>query len=110
MTQTRRERLHEATCQEIKAIAWEQIAAHGAASLSIRAIASQMGMTSPALYRYFANRDELVTALIVNAFNSLGDALANARDALPPEKHAGRYAATGYAYREWALATRNATR
>jgi AcrR family transcriptional regulator len=104
MTQSRRERLHEATCQEIKAIAWEQIAAQGAASLSLRAIASQMGMTSPALYRYFASRDDLVTALIVDAFTSLGEALAAARDALPSEEHAGRYAATGYAYREWALA------
>ena len=104
MIQTRRERLHEATCQEIKAIAWEQIAAQGAASLSLRSIASQMGMTSPALYRYFASRDDLVTALIVDAFTSLGEALAAARDALPHEDHAGRYAATGFAYREWALA------
>ena len=96
--------MHEATCQDIKAVAWEQIAAQGAASLSLRAIAGQMGMTSPALYRYFASRDELVTALIVDAFTSLGEALATARDALPAEDHAGRYAATGYAYREWALA------
>ncbi|MCA9935028.1 MAG: TetR/AcrR family transcriptional regulator, partial [Anaerolineales bacterium] len=67
--------------------------------------AREMGMTSPALYRYFASRDDLVTALIVDAYNSLADDLEAARDACEVDDHAGRLAAIAYAYRDWALAS-----
>jgi AcrR family transcriptional regulator len=80
MPLTRRERVRAATIDEIKETARQQIAEHGAASLSLRAIAGEMGMTAPALYRYFEGRDDLVTALIVDAYHSLAAALAEARD------------------------------
>jgi AcrR family transcriptional regulator len=64
-----------------------------------------MGMTSPALYRYFASRDDLVTALIVDAYNSLADALEAAHAACEEDDHAGQMAAIAYAYRDWALAS-----
>ena len=104
MKQTRRERIHSATLEEIKSIAWRQIAQFGACALSLRAIAREMEMTAPALYRYFKDRDALVTALIVEAFTSLGNSLIAARDAVLQGDHAGRLMATGMAYREWALA------
>ena len=104
MKQTRRERIHSATIEEIKSIAWRQIAQFGACALSLRAIAREMEMTAPALYRYFKDRDALVTALIVEAFTSLGNSLIAARDAVLQGDHAGRLMATGMAYREWALA------
>lgn len=101
---TRRERKHEAARAEIMDTARRQMAEHGAAALSLRAIAREMQLTAPALYRYFPNRDELVTALIVEAFNSLADALEAAREAEPVGAHAKRLFAGGMAYREWALA------
>lgn len=105
MTQTRRERVRAATIVEIKDIARQQMAETGAAALSLRAIAREMGMTSPALYRYFANRDALVTALIVDAYNALADALEAGRNGRLADDHAGRISAIAYAYRDWALAS-----
>ena len=57
--ESRRDRLRTATYAEIKHLARRQMAENGAASLSLRNIAGQMGLTTPALYRYFANRDAL---------------------------------------------------
>ena len=104
MKQSRRERIHEVTRQEIKTVAWGQIAEYGAAALSLRAIAREMGITAPALYRYYQDRDALVTALIVDAYTSLGDTQIASIIDLPTDDHAGRLKATGLAYREWALA------
>ncbi len=105
MASTRRERIRAATITEIKKIARQHMAEKGAAALSLRAIAREMGMTSPALYRYFANRDALGTALIVDAYNALADALEAAREACTQDDHAGRLAAIAHAYRDWALAS-----
>ena len=106
MTQTRRERVRAETTVEIKEIAIQQMAEQGAAALSLRAIAREMGMSAPALYRYFPNRDALVTALIVDAYNSLTDALQTADDGQEAGDYNGRFRATAHAYREWALAHR----
>src|SRR2546421_1581771 len=57
---------------EIKAVARRHLAADGA-NLSLRAVARDMGMVSSALYRYFASRDDLLTALILDAYNALGE-------------------------------------
>ncbi len=104
MTSDRRNKTHAATRQEIISVAWKQIAENGASAISLRAIAREMEMTAPALYRYFPDRDALVTDLIVEAFTSLGEALLAARESVPASDHARRLAATGIAYREWALA------
>lgn len=72
---SRREKLREATTAEIKAIARQQMSEQGAAALSLRAIAAQMGITAPALYGYFKSRDELVTALLVDAYHDLAHSL-----------------------------------
>lgn len=100
----RRERLRAATTDEIKAIARQQMTQQGAAAISLRAIAAQMGMTAPALYRYFSSRDELLTVLILDAYNSLADSLQVARDGTTSEDAARRLWNTLLAYREWALA------
>jgi AcrR family transcriptional regulator len=101
---TRRARVHQATRAEILDTARRQIATTGAAALSLRAIAAEMQMTAPALYRYFKSRDELVTALIVAAYHSFADTLEAARDAVPASDHKQRLDAIGMAYRQWALA------
>jgi AcrR family transcriptional regulator len=104
MKSERRKRLHDATREEIKEVAWQQIAKDGAAALSLRAIAKQLDLTSPALYHYYPNRDALVNDLIDDAFHLLASSVEQARDSLPPEDHANRFLAIGAAYSEWAHA------
>ncbi len=103
MSASRRERQRQATHQEIIAIARQQITEHGAAALSLRAIARQMGVTPPALYRYFENRDALVTALIVIAYQALQSALESARQDHEAQSYTAQLLATGKAYRQWGL-------
>ncbi|MFF0567012.1 TetR/AcrR family transcriptional regulator [Streptomyces sp. NPDC004041] len=95
---TPRERYRAQVRAEIKQHAWEQIATAGASALSLNAIAKRMGVSGPALYRYFAGRDELITELIRDAYRSLADAvhMAAAAGADP--------AALAHVLRDWALA------
>lgn len=99
----RRQRLRKATIKEIKATARRQIAADGAANFSLGAIARAMGMTAPALYRYFKNRDALVGALIVDAYDSMADALEQTLAEQAPDDFPGRFFALMSGYRQWAL-------
>lgn len=101
---TRRERIREATFEEIKSIAWKQIAEQGVPSLSLRAIAREMGMTAPGLYRYYPSRDDLVTALIIEAFDAFSQYLESARDAVPAADHPERFRRVCAAYFHWAMA------
>lgn len=100
---TRRERLHEATSQEIRDTAREHLRTIPPADLSLRAIARTMGMTAPALYRYYDSRDALLEALLVDAYHSLTEALEAARDAEPEGDVGRRLLAASFAYRAWAL-------
>jgi AcrR family transcriptional regulator len=100
----RRRRRRRATINEIKTTAREQITEDGAANLSLGAIARAMGMTAPALYRYFNNRDALVAALIADAYDSMADALEQAVGEQEPEDYAGRFFALMLGYRRWAVA------
>ncbi|GAA3470639.1 TetR/AcrR family transcriptional regulator [Nonomuraea roseola] len=74
-TKTPRERYRTQVRAEIKKHAWEQLATTGASALSLNGIAKQMGMSGPALYRYYASRDELITELVRDAYRSLADTL-----------------------------------
>ena len=88
--------------EAIKETAWKQIAEFGAPTLSLRAIARDLKITAPAIYNYFPSRDELVTALIIDAYKSFGDSQLEARDVVPLEDIEGRMMAIGVAYRNWA--------
>lgn len=90
--------------EAIITIAWKQLAEFGAASLSLRAIARELNITAPAIYNYYPSRDDLVTALIINAYTDFGDAQLAAVQAVPGSDLAGRLLASGAAYRAWALA------
>jgi len=87
----------------IKETAWKQIAELGAPTLSLRAIARELKITAPAIYNYFPNRDALVTALIVDAYNSLADAQEATVEKFPADNLSGRLSALGLAYRQWAV-------
>lgn len=82
--------------------AWKQIAELGAPALSLRAIARDLKITAPAIYNYFPDRDALVTALIIDAYQSFGDSQLEARDAVPERDMKRRLKAIGMAYRNWA--------
>jgi AcrR family transcriptional regulator len=101
---SRRERLRDTTREEIKALARQQMAASGTAALSLGAIARTMGMVPSALYRYYASRDDLITALIVDAFDALGQAAADADAQIAAADYGARMLAIVLAYRAWALA------
>jgi AcrR family transcriptional regulator len=88
----------------IKDEARRQLAADGAAKLSLRAVARELGMVSSALYRYFPSRDDLLTALIVDAYNSLGETAEAAHDAVADAGPVRRWTAVCEAARDWALA------
>ncbi|MFD8396359.1 TetR/AcrR family transcriptional regulator [Streptomyces sp. NPDC059680] len=76
-----RERYRSQVRAEIKSKAWEQIATSGASGLSLNAIAKELGMSGPALYRYFDGRDDLITELVRDAYRSLADTFRAAADA-----------------------------
>jgi len=88
----------------IKETAWKQLTEVGAPALSLRAIARALKITAPAIYNYFPDRDALVTALIIDAYTSLGDSQIAARDAVAVSNLSGRLKAIGIAYRAWAQA------
>ena len=99
-----RERARKELTAEIVQLARLQIEQDGAANLSLRAIARDLGMVSSAVYRYFASRDELLTRLIIDSYNRLGAAVEVA-DATVPERtdFTGRWRAMSSSIRNWAL-------
>jgi AcrR family transcriptional regulator len=100
---TPRERARAQTVADIVQLGRKQLATHGAAALSLRAVARDLGVVSSAVYRYVASRDELLTLLLVDAYSELGDAVDAAANARPELDFVGRFKALGRAVREWAL-------
>ncbi|MCM1965785.1 TetR/AcrR family transcriptional regulator [Streptomyces sp. G1] len=100
-----RERARIEVTAAIKDEARRALAAEGAAKLSLRAVARELGMVSSALYRYFPSRDELLTALIVDAYNSVGAAAeaADSRSLAAGGTPRTRWAEVCAAVRGWAL-------
>ncbi|MDP9117531.1 MAG: TetR/AcrR family transcriptional regulator [Actinomycetota bacterium] len=101
---TARARVRDELTREIKDVARAQLAEQGSAALSLRAVARELGMVSSAVYRYFPSRDELLTALIVDAYNAVGEAVEQAEASVRREDFAGRWLAATIAMRDWAVA------
>ncbi|MFD3745465.1 TetR/AcrR family transcriptional regulator [Nocardia sp. NPDC058633] len=91
------------TIADIKRIGREHLATQGAAALSLRAVARDLGVVSSAVYRYVRSRDELLTMLVVDGYNALGDAVDAALLATPDDP-ATRFRVTARTVRDWALA------
>ena len=89
--------------EAIKETAWKQIAEFGAPALSLRAIARELKITAPAIYNYFPRRDDLVTALIVDAYTSLGDSQKSTLENMSKIDSISCFSALGIAYRDWAV-------
>ena len=102
VARTARDRARDELTREIKAAARGRLAQDGAAALSVRAVARDLGLAPSALYRYFANRDALLTALIIEAYDSLADHVEETLSSLPPEEFSARWRASWGAVRAWA--------
>lgn len=101
---TRRDRARAATVVEIKSSARRLLVAHGVPGLSLRAVARDLGVSAPALYRYFPSHEELVAALTVDLYDELTAAMTEAIAGLPEDQPPARLLALGLAFREWAVA------
>jgi AcrR family transcriptional regulator len=98
---TARERARTELTREIKEEARRQLADSGANGLSLRAVARELGMVSSALYRYYPSRDDLLTALIIDAYDAIGEA-AERTAGTPGAPARERWAAACHAIRDWA--------
>lgn len=78
---------------DVKAVALDQLAAKGPSGVAINAIGRELGVSGPAIYRYFANRDELLTELVLDGYADLAEATSRARS----------LSGFANAYREWAV-------
>jgi AcrR family transcriptional regulator len=97
---TARERARAELTREIKEEARRQLAATGADGLSLRAVARKLGLVSSALYRYYPSRDDLLTALIIDAYDALGEAAERAVAGAASGRE--RWIAACGAIRDWA--------
>lgn len=101
-TPSRRQRAREATKTEIKQTALRLMHQSGTTDLRFSDIAREMGMTAPALYRYYADSEALLTDLIVDTYNELGSLVHAARESCSPDDLWGRLLSVAQAYRRWA--------
>lgn len=88
---------------EIVVTARRHLAEQGAAALSLRAVARDLGMVSSAVYRYVASRDDLLTLLIVEAYDAIGAAVERAEARVDRADRRGRWLAACQAARRWAV-------
>jgi AcrR family transcriptional regulator len=100
--QAARDRARAEVTRQILDAARRHLATDGAPGLSLRAIARELGMSSSAVYRYVASRDELLTRLMVDAYDALGVAAETAEATVARDDLAGRWAAVCHAVRAWA--------
>jgi len=104
VSRTARERARTELTEEIKVVARRHLAEHGSSALSLRAVAREVGMVSSAVYRYFPSRDDLLTALIVDAYDAVGERAEAAELASRHRAIAARYMGVCEGVRAWALA------
>lgn len=101
---TRRDRLRAATVREISETARRILVEEGSEAVTLRAIAREMGMTAPALYRYFDSHGELLRHLVGEIFNELTDDLHAAIKGVPADDMSGKFLGAARQFRIWALA------
>lgn len=97
----RRAERRQATYDEMLSLAREAL--REGRPVSLRAIAADMGLTAPALYRYVDSHAALQEALSASIFDEVLAGMRAAADAWPQERHGHRLVRSLYAFREWAL-------
>lgn len=104
---TKRDLARAETNEAILRVGRQQLGQVGAAALSLRAVARELGMVSSAIYRYVGSRDELLTLLIDDAYNSLGVAAEASVAATIDDPPLDRWVSAAVAIRSWSLEHRN---
>jgi len=89
--------------EDITRIGRRHLATKGAAALSVRAVARDLGVVSSAIYRYVRSRDDLLTLLVVDGYDELGDTVDAAVSEVATDDYRGRFLTIGRAVRQWAL-------
>lgn len=89
--------------ERIKGAARRQMAEHGTAGLSLRGAARELEITAPAIYNYFPRLEDLITALIVDAFSALAAAMREAEASAGQAPAADHIETMALAYRGWAV-------
>jgi AcrR family transcriptional regulator len=100
---SRRDRVRADTAREIKDTARRVLVEHGGEGFALRAIAREMGMSAPALYRYFDSREDLVEHVVADLYDELVGHLVAARDDADPAVPAVQLLACSRAFRRWAI-------
>ena len=100
---SRRERARADTVREIKETARRVLVAQGVDGLALRAVAREMGMTAPALYRYFSSREDLVEHVVADLYDELTAVLEAVRDAARPVGPGLQLLEVSRAFRTWAI-------
>ncbi|ARF53441.1 TetR/AcrR family transcriptional regulator [Streptomyces gilvosporeus] len=98
-----RARYREQTRNEIKKIALTQLAEGGASAVAFTRIAKEAGLSGPALYRYFASRDDLLHSLVRDAYDDIAAAVGHVAADLPDSPAAALHRLAD-AYLDWATA------
>ena len=99
---SRRDRTRADTVREIKATARRVLVEHGVEGLALRAVAREMGMTAPGLYRYFASREDLVEHVVADLYDELTGVLETVRDTADPALPGRQLLTVSRAFRSWA--------
>jgi AcrR family transcriptional regulator len=103
---SRRDRVRAATTEEIKQTARRILVSEGPDAVSLRAIARDMGMTAPALYRYFGSHDELIKHVCADIFTELAGDIRKAIDsatAATGSDMTAKVMAACWEFRRWSL-------
>ena len=100
---SRRDRARADTVREIKRTARNVLVDQGVDGLALRAVAREMGMTAPALYRYFSSREDLVENVVADLYDELVGVLEAARDGADPSRPGPQLIGTARAFRTWAI-------
>ncbi|MFI5064417.1 MAG: TetR/AcrR family transcriptional regulator [Streptosporangiales bacterium] len=105
MTETlsRRDRVRAETSAEIKQAARRILIEQGPGAVTLRAIAREIGMTAPALYRYFGSHEDLLRHVVGDIFTELGADIARAIDEAAGDGMTGKMVAACREFRRWAL-------
>ncbi|CAM5658165.1 TetR/AcrR family transcriptional regulator OS=Streptomyces tendae OX=1932 GN=GUR47_23320 PE=4 SV=1 [Streptomyces tendae] len=102
-TSSRVQKRRQATLLEIRSTARQLLHEHGPTGVTVNAVAREMGMSGPAVYRYYSSHDALVEAVIADFYQELTATMHAARDACPPEQPGRRLTATCRSMRDWAI-------
>jgi AcrR family transcriptional regulator len=102
--ESRRDRQRAATVAEIKAAARKLLVDGGASAVGLRAVARELGLSAPALYRYFASHEDLISSVIADLYDELTAYLVELRDGDPAADLGDQLFLIAGGLRDWALA------